>query len=444
MATAPPTIAFLTSTLDSLTVEITPPNDPAHAHVLIYAYDYFTNAQVHASASIVALSYTIPGLEVGRVYVVTAVAVDTGGENSIPAAQLVIGTTNDFGDFGAIPRPQVVITEVVQESRQKVRIEYRLEDNKEIYGELTKALYSYNGSFSDAIEMKEAYGDSRHQGRFGLQFQKTGLISDPHHIFIWDISEIPDFDVHTYTIRFQGKSAANYSLDTDETVDLNTTPLVNVPVPAVVTGQSFAFTIPLFSGLTPVTGAVVTVDEIRNDADSDVLGGSVVAAALVGSPGVYQVSIALGYPAGRYRVFYSAIAANYSISERRELLIVSNDYQAVAELAHPALCMVYGKLIDNMGRPLAAVEVKAYYKREPSRYDRVGLPPIIVTTDEYGFFALHLLRGTEVQLHITELGYDALLAVPDGYTADYRTIQFNQPSVLNRGPYGHVLPIDLQ
>ena len=444
MATAPPTIAFLTSTQDSLTVEITPPNDPAHDHVLIYAYDYFTNTQVHASAAIYTTSYTIPSLQLGRVYVVTAIAVDTGSENSIPAAQLVIGTTNDFGEFGVIPAPKVVITDVVQESRSKVRIEYRLEDNKAIIGELTKAQYSFNGSFSDAIEMKEAFGDSRHEGRFGLQFQKTGLISDPHHIFIWDISEIPDFDVHTYGIRLQGKSAAEYSLNTDETVDLNTTPVVNVPVPAIITGATFDFTIPLFYGSTPVTGAVVKVDEIRDETDTDLLGGSVVAAELGTSPGVYQVGILLNFPAGRYRVFYSATATNYAVSMRREILIVSNDYQAAAEMAHPALCLVYGKLIDNMGRPLVGVDIKAYYKREPSRYDRVALAPIIVQTDAYGFFALHLLRGTEVQLHITELGYDELLKIPDGYTALFSAIQFNQPSVLNRGPYGHVLPVDLQ
>lgn len=444
MATVPPSISFLTSTQSTLTVNITPPNDPAHDHVLIYAYDYVTNTQVHASAPITTSSYTIPGLVSGRVYVVTAIAVDTSAENSIPAAELVIGTTNAFGDFGVIPEPKVVITDIVQESRTKVRIEYRLEDNKEIYGELVKAEYSYNGLFTDSIVMKEAYDDPRHEGRFGLQFQDAPMIVDPHHIFIWDISELPDFDVHTYGIRLQGKSAEHYSPNADATAAIDTTPQSNIPVPAIITGSTFQFSIPLLFGTTPVTGATVTITEIRDDADTDVLGGAVVAPESGVTPGLYQVSILMNFPPGRYRVFYSATGSGISLTQRRQLLIVSNDYQVLGEVGHPSLCMVYGKLIDNMGRPLIGAEVKAYYKREPSRYDRVSTAPIIVTTDEYGFFALHLLRGTEVHLHITELQYDELLAIPDAFSALFSSVQFNQPSVLNRGPFGHVLPIDLQ
>lgn len=446
MPIAAPEVTFVTTTRDSLTVALTPPtSEPTFDHILVYAYDYLTNARVHASAPIFGLSYTIPSLEIGRIYIVTAVAVDTGGDYSAPSELLVVGTTDSHDPGGQIPSPTVVIVAAAQESRSKVYIEYRLEDTKEVFGELTVADYSFNGTFTDALQMKEAFGDARHEGRFNLQFNLAGSISDPHHIFVWDISELPDFDVHTYAIRLQGKSGAVYSVTKLKTdVALDTTPLSNVPIPAIVTGASFTFTIPLFMGDTPVTGATVKVDAIHDDTDTDVLGGSVVAAAVPGSPGVYAVSIAMGYPAGRYRVYYSAIASGFSVSQRREVLVVSTSYRAVAELNHPSLCMVYGVLIDNMGRALSGKTVEAFYKREPSRYDRVGVAPISVLTDDYGFFALHLLRGTEVQLHIADLRYDALLSIPDSYTAEFRSLQFNQPSVLARGSYGHVLPIDLQ
>ena len=446
MAIGAPEVTFVTTTQNSVSVELAaPPSEPTFDHILVYAYDYATNARVHVSAPIFALSYTIPGLEIGRIYIITAIAVDSGGDYSDPSELLVVATTDSHDPGGQIPNPTVVLVSVVQESRQKVYIEYRLEDTKEIFGELSLAEYSYNGTFSDAVQMKESFGDSRHDGRFNLQFDLAGSISDPHHVFVWDISELPDFDVHRYAIRLQGKSGAVYSVIKIKTdVDLDTTPPSNVPVPAVVTGSTFDFTFPMLSGTTPVLGAVVKLDEIRNDSDVDVLGGSVVAAPVVGSPGIYSVSVLLSYPPGRYRVFYSATATGFSVSKRRELLIVSTEYQAVAEMLHPSLCLVYGKLTDNMGRPLKAATITAFYKREPSRYDRVGTAPITVLTDDYGFFALHLLRNTDVQLSIRDLQYNELLKIPDAYTAAFTAIQFNQPTVLLRGSYGHVLPIDLQ
>jgi len=442
----PPTISFITTTKDSLSVGLTPPPaTPTYDHMLVFVYDYATNAQVHVSAAITASTYTVPGLEIGRIYIVVAIAVDTGGDYSAPTDLLVVCTTDAHDPGGQIPNPTVVIQNVVQESRNKVYIEYRLEDTKQIDGELTLADYSFDGTFGDAVQMKEAFGDSRHEGRFGLQFDLPGSIVDPHHVFIWDISELPDFDVHRYAIRLQGKSGAVYSVVKTKTdVDLDTTPLSNNPVPAVVTGSNYTITIPLFYGDGPVDGAIVKVDEIRNDADTDVLGGSVVAAPVAGESGIYAVTINMNYPAGRYRVFYSATKTGFSIAERRELIIVSTNYRAVAEFAHPSLCLVYGVLVDNVGRPLIGRTVKAYYKREPSRYDRVGVSATVVETDDYGFFALHLLRNTEVQLHITDVQYDELLKIPDAYTAEFRSIQFNQPSSLSRGVFGHVLPIDLQ
>jgi hypothetical protein len=445
MPIAAPEITFVTTTENSVTVALTPPpSEPTFDHILVFAYDYATNAQVHVSAPIFGLSYTIPSLEIGRIYIVTAIAVDTSGDYSDPAALLVVATTDSHDPGGQIPNPTVVIVDVIQESREKVYIEYRLEDSKEIFGELTLADYSFNGTFSDAVQMKEAFGDPRHEGRFNLQFDLAGSIVDPHHIFIWDISELPDFDVHTYAIRLQGKSGAVYSVTKIKNdVDLDTTPLSNLPVPAVITGTDFVFTVPLFYGQDPVTGAAASLDELRDDTDTDVLGGAVPLPEL-GATGVYQDTVNLAFPAGRYRAFISATAPDFATSIRREVLIVSTSYQAVAQLNHPALCLVYGRLVDNLGRPLQSATVTAFYKREPSRYDRVSTAPFTVRTDEFGFFALHLLRNTEVQLFIRDLQYDELLKIPDAYTATFTSIQFNQPSVLVRGVYGHVLPIDLQ
>lgn len=441
MATLPPEITFVAVTPTTISVAITPPTDPAYDHTIIYAYDYLTNQQVYVSAPIMGLTHTVTGLIAGRSYILVAIAVDTGAENSIPCEKLVLSTTNTQSAFGA---PQVVITDIVQESRTKVRIEYRLEDTQQVFGELVMAYYSFNGGFVDQVIMKEAYNDSRHEGRFELEFLPDAFIVDPQHFFIWDISEIPKNTVHTYTIRFQAKSGAHYTVPVEATIAIDTTEDENIPVPVVLEDGDLLVTIPVFRNQAAVTGAVVTVTEIRDDSDVDQLGGAVVLPEL-GTTGVYQDTINLpvaDFPAGRYRLFYTAtLGTTLDLSDSKVVIVAALDYDANSQLNGAETCLVYGKVVDLMGRPLVAQTVRASYIKEGSRYDRVGTTIIEVETDAYGFFALHLLRNSHAVLEIPVMQYASQITVPDEYTAQFNSIQDNQPSTLARGPYGHlVLP----
>lgn len=446
MATSPPTIAFTTVTIDTVTVALTPPVDPLYDHMLVFVYNVLTGALVHTSAPIFGVTYTTPALDQNYTYSVVAIAVDTGGENSLPSNQLVTAATNAHNS--PIAEPKVVITAAVQESRTKVRIEYRLEDSKDhLFGELVNAEYSFNGLFSDSLKMQEA-NDARHEGRFDLEFRLDPMIINPHHFFIWDISEIPKNTVHEYKFRFRGKSGAVYSVAVDTDIDIDTTEEENIPVPVVIEDGDLLVTIPVFRNQALVTGAVVTVTEIRDDTDTDQLGGAVVLPEL-GATGVYQDTINLpiaDFPSGRYRLFFTAVkaAADLSISDSKLVLVVEQDYDAAAQLLTEETCLIYGKLVDNLNRPLESATVTATYIREPSRYDRVSVGQITVQTNAYGFFALHLLRGTEATLEIPDLQYGERIRVPDQYTAQFSSIQFNQPSTLVRGPYGHVLPPEEQ
>lgn len=440
MATLPPTISFVTVTPTSVTIALTAPVDPLFDHFLVFAYDYLTNAQVHASGSVSGPSYNVPGLERGRAYIITAVAVDTGGEYSLPAEELVVAETNAHNDVVGLPK--VVNATGVQESYNKVLIDYELEDGINAFGELVVAEYSFNGLFTDAVVMKEFYDDGRHEGRFDLEFDDPAV----SHQFVWDLSEIPKNTVHDYKVRLRAKSGALYSLLTEIDVSIDRTLDENIPVPVVIEDGDLEVTIPVFRGEDAVSGATVTVTEIRDDTDTDLLGGAV-AVPEIASTGVYQTTINLPvgtFPAGRYRMFYTVSATDLDVAESKVVLVVGTDYNVLTQLNLAELCLVYGKLVDNLGRPVVSQAVRVTHRLEKTRFDRVASDPILVYTDEFGFFAYHALRNSEILMEIPALRYAELLKVPDEYTAQFNTIGFNQPSTLQRGPYGHVLIPELQ
>ena len=157
MATAPPVISFITATPTTVSVGLAAPIPiaPLFDHFLVFAYAYLTNEQVHASGSVAGPSYTVVGLDRGRAYIITAVAVDTGGEFSLPSEQLVVAETNAHNN--AVGLPQILNAAGVQESLAKVRIDFDLKDAINTFGEVTVAEYSFDGTFTDAITMKESF-----------------------------------------------------------------------------------------------------------------------------------------------------------------------------------------------------------------------------------------------------------------------------------------------
>ena len=307
---------------------------------------------------------------------------------------------------------------------------------------MTVTEYSFYGIFTDAVVMKESYDDVRHEGRFDLEFDDPEVA----HKFIWDLSEIPKNTVHTYKVRLRAKSGALYTLLNTFDVAVDKTSDENIPIPVVIEDGDLEVTIPVFRAQTAITGAVVTVTEIRDDTDTDLLGGAVVLPEL-GVTGVYQDTINLPvgtFPAGRYRMFYTVTATNLSIADSKVVLVVGEDYNVLTQLNIAELCLVYGRLVDSMNRPVVSQAVRVTHKLEGSRFDRVAADTILVYTDQYGFFAYHALRNTEILMEIPALAYKSLLKVPDQYTAQFNSIGFNQPSTLTRGPYGHVLIPELQ
>lgn len=447
MATAPVGIALVTTTVDTVTVALTPPVDPLYDHALVRVYDSLTGLLVHTSGAISGPTYTTPALSPNRSYIVLAVAVDTGGEYSLPSNQVVVALTNTHNN--PLGDPRVLITEVVQESPTKVRIVYRLEDTRDqLLGELVNAEYSFNGSFSDAETMREST-DPRHDGRFYLEFREAPFIINPHHYFIWDISDLPENTYHEFAIRLRAKAGAVYSAFATDTILIDRTGLnrdANIPV--VVEDTELLFSMPLFRGQTGLTGATVTVTEIRDDTDTDLLGGPVVIPALAApNDHIYEDTIAMPaatYAPGRYRVFFTATGSGYATSGSFEIVVVQDDYDINYALGGEELCVVYGRLIDNLGRPLVDASVTAVHILEGNRYDRVAVTPIVARTNQYGFFAICLLRNTEVVLEIPQLRYAQRLKIPMVRAASFSSIQYNQPSVLARGAYGHVLPPEYQ
>ena len=124
MATLPPTLSFVTVTPTSVTVALVAPIDITFDHFLVFAYDYLTNTQVHASGSVAGPTYAVTGLAQGRAYIITAVAVDTGGENSLPSEELVVAETNAHNNV--IGLPQILNTAGAQESLNKALIDFDL------------------------------------------------------------------------------------------------------------------------------------------------------------------------------------------------------------------------------------------------------------------------------------------------------------------------------
>lgn len=444
---APPTVAFVTATIDTITCSLVPPTDPTYDHSVALVYDFITGAIVHTEDPAADPTFTIVGLAQNRTYVIVCYAVDTGGDFSAPAVNLIVAVTNY--EAPSPPVPDLEITNIYQVGlgeATRVVIEYSLKKASPpltgFNGELVKFDYSFNGSFTDAEQMTPDFDHPLMSGLVDLEFLPEALILPPQHRFVWDINkDLPPGIIHEYAVKLQGRLKGVNTLERTDTIDIDRTTLKEV-IGAVTVGGTLNYGIFIWNDGAPFTGATITVQQILDPDQVDQLGGAVVLTENPLAPGLYEGSFVVtpGQTTGLWQIVYDGKLAgppNLTVSDVEHFFVLASGALSTASLSDPTLCLVYGTLVDIEGNPIAGKSVKAVYKREPSRYDRVGTITRQVETDDNGFFAIPLLREVDAVLMIPDLEYSELLKVPDATAAEFRSIQVNQPSVLTRGPFGH-------
>jgi len=444
---SPPTVAFVSATIDTITVALVPPIDVTYDHSIALVYDFITGAIVQTIDPAADPTFTIVGLAQNRTYVIVCYAEDTSGEVSAPAVDLVVAVTNYAAP--SPPVPDLEITNIYQVGlgeATRVVIEYSLKKiappNDGFNGELVKFQYSFNGAFTDTKQMTPDFDHSLMDGIVDLEFLPNAFITPPHHRFVWDISkDLPADIIHTYTVKLQGRLKGINTLERTDTIDIDRSALKEV-VGAVTLGGTLSYGIFIWNEGAPFTGATITVQQILDPDQVDQLGGAVVLTESGSVPGLYEGSFVVtgGQTTGLWQIVYDGILAgppDLTVSDVEHFFVLASGALSSAALSDPTLCLVYGTLVDIEGDPIVGKPVKAIYKRESSRNDRVGTITRQVETDDNGFFTLPLLREADVVLSIPDLQYSELLKIPDAIAAEFRTVQVNQPSVLTRGPFGH-------
>jgi len=449
MPIAAPIISLITATIDEISCTLMPPTDPTYDHTVAVATDLIDGSTVTLDPA-PDPSFTLTGLNQNRSYVVVAYAVDTSGDFSAPS-NVVFGITNYEAPEPVLP--DLEITSVAQAGlgdASRVLIAYSLKRPVNpltcFRGDLVRFEYSFNGTFTDAAQMTPDWDHTLMSGITDLDFCPDSLIAPPQHYFVWDITkDVPDDEIHTYGVRLQGRLKGVNTLIRSDTVDIDRTAVKGV-VGTVISGQTLDYSIFLWQAGSPVTGATLTVDTILDPDQTDRLGGAVVLTEDPSVPGKYDGSFTVdsAWPTGLWQINYNATLggppATFTIVDVEHFFAITSAAQSIASLTDPDLCLVYGTLYSIEQGTLSESNVSAVYKREPSRYDNVGTISTQVQTDDNGFFVLPLRRGVDATLLIPDLQYAELIKVPDQPAAEFRSIQVNQPAVLQRGPFGHTVP----
>lgn len=444
---APPTVAFVTATIDTITCSLTPPVDITYDHSVAVVYDFVTGAIVHTEDPAADPTFTIVGLEQNRTFVIVCYAVDTGGDVSLPAVNLIVAVTNYEAPDPPVPELEITNTyQVGLGDATRVVIEYSLKKTSPpltgFNGELVKFQSSFNGSFTDAQQMTPDFDHPLMDGIVDLEFLPEAMIVTPHHRFVWDITkDVPLEQVHEYAVKLQGRLKGVNTLEQTDLIEVDRTTVKPV-VGAVTVGGTLNYGIFIWNDGAPFTGATITVQQIYDPDQVDQLGGAVVLTENVLIPGLYEGSflVTAGQTTGLWQIVYDGILVgppDLTVSSSEYFLVLASGALSTSLLSDPTLCLVYGTLVDIEGNPLVETVVKAVYKRESSRQDRVGTVTRQVETDSNGFFVIPLLREADVAMNIPDLEYGELLKVPDAAVAEFRTAQVNQPALLTRGPFGH-------
>jgi len=444
---SPPTVAFVTATIDTITCALTPPVDVTYDHSIAVVYDFVTGAIEQTVDPAADPTFTITALPQNRTFVIVCYAVDTGGDFSAPAVDLVVGVTNYAAPSPPLPDLEITaVTQVGLGDATRIVISYSLKKssppNDGFNGELVKFQYSFNGLFTDTQQMTPDFDHSLMDGIVDLEFLPNAFITPPHHRFVWDVTrDVPAELIHTYKIKLQGRLKGINTPEVTEDADVDLTTVKDV-VGAVTLGGTLAYGIHIWNDGAPFTGATITAQQILDPDQVDQLGGAVVLTENGLIPGLYEGSFVVtgGQTTGLWQIVYDGTLTgppDLTVSSSEYFFVLASGALSTALLSDPTLCLVYGTLIGVDGKPLAQKPVNAVYKREPSRYDRVGLITKQVSTDDNGFFLLPLLRETDVALEIPDLDYGELIKVPDATSAEFRSLQVNQPTLLTRGPFGH-------
>ncbi len=444
---APPTVAFVTATIDTITCSLTPPIDGTYDHSVALVYDFITGAIVHTEDPAADPTFTITGLEQNRTYAIVCYAVDDVGDFSAPAVDLIVAVTNYESPDPPVPDLEITaINQVGLGDATRVVIEYSLKKasppNTGFNGELVKFQFSFNGAFTDTQQMTPDFDHPLMDGIIDLEFLPEAFIVTPHHQFVWDITkDVPLEEVHEYAVRLQGRLKGVNTFERIDTIEVDRTTVK--PVVGVVTlGGTLSYGIFIWNDGAPFVGATITAQQILDPDQVDQLGGPVVLTESGSIPGLYEDSFLVtgGQTTGLWQIIYDGILTgppDLTVSSSEYFLVLASGALSTSLLSDPTLCLVYGTLVDIEGNPLEDTVVKAVYKREPSRFDRVGTVTRQVLTDANGFFVIPLLREADVSINIPDLEYGELSKVPDASVAEFRSIQVNQPSVLTRGPFGH-------
>lgn len=95
---------------------------------------------------------------------------------------------------------------------------------------------------------------------------------------------------------------------------------------------------------------------------------------------------------------------------------------AAAQLAE---CSIFGTLKDGAGNPIPNSLVRAtpIPVSIPGAGQGIAMtPPVLVTTNENGFFQISLVQGINIRLEIQDIGYDNQVLVPNSTSAAFTTL----------------------
>lgn len=118
-----------------------------------------------------------------------------------------------------------------------------------------------------------------------------------------------------------------------------------------------------------------------------------------------------------YEVRMQSTAGTLAIDD----LVLRMGPLAAAQLAE---CTIFGTLKDGAGNPIPNSLVRAtpIPVSVPAAGQGIAMtPPVIVTTNEIGFFQMSLVQGINIRLEIQDIGYDNQVLVPSVTSTPFST-----------------------